>query len=93
MASSRSSPDQLEPWPSRAARPRLPAARTDDRLRARDAAALDAFLARLQRAAVRHGDETAWITDPVTVRGDGRGRPDELLVRVGKLLTDSRRSE
>lgn len=67
--------------------------RTADRLHAKNAATLDAFLARLHPAAVRSGDATASITDPITVRGDGRRLPDELPVRVAKLLTDSRKPE
>jgi hypothetical protein len=46
--------------------------RTSDYLQARNAAALDASLARIHPAATRSGDESAWITEPVTVRGGGR---------------------
>jgi len=68
-------------------------ARTDDRLHTENAAALDAFLAHLHPTGERSGDETAWITDAVAVRGDGRWLPDEMPVRVAKLLTDSRAAE
>lgn len=66
--------------------------RTADRLQADNAAALDAFLARLHPSAVRSGGTAAWITDPVRVRGDGRWMPAELPVRVAKLITDSKPS-
>jgi hypothetical protein len=66
--------------------------RTSDHLQARNAAALDAFLARMHPAAARSGDESAWITEPVTVRGGGRWLPRELPVRFAKLRTDSKSS-
>jgi hypothetical protein len=66
--------------------------KTSDHLQARNAAALDAFLARIHPTATRSGDESAWITEPVAVRGDGRWLPSELPVSFAKLRTDSKRS-
>ena len=63
--------------------------RTSDRLHAQNGAALDAFVARLG-AEVAAGDDSAWITGPVVVRGDGRWLPAELPVFVAKLVTRRR---
>lgn len=59
--------------------------RTADRLQADNAAALDAFLARLHPSAVRSGSRAAWITDPVRMRGDRRWMPAELPVESQRL--------
>jgi hypothetical protein len=60
--------------------------KTADRRHAANAAALDAFVARMHPTAARTGDETAWITDPFTVTWHSDTRP----VRLAKLVTDAR---
>jgi hypothetical protein len=64
---------------------------TDDKHEV-NAAALDAFVRRLAEPGdvERIGDDQAWITGPITVRGDGTWRPDVLPVHVAKLVRNLR---
>lgn len=66
--------------------------RTTDEKHARNRAAIEDFIARLAgRADVpRVGGPDGWISDPVTVRGDGQWMPTELPVHVAKLVTHTR---
>jgi hypothetical protein len=64
---------------------------TDDEKHAINARVLDDFLRRLNRTPPRrNGVAEAWITEPVTVRGDDKWLPRELPVHVAKLVTEIR---
>jgi hypothetical protein len=64
---------------------------TDDELHDANAKALDGFLDRLSNVPIdRTGPDDAWITGPITVRGDGTHLPSEKDVHVAKLVTNTR---
>lgn len=66
--------------------------RTMDEKHERNQAALEDFIVRLAGRAdlPRAGGSDGWISDPVTVRGDGQWMPTELPLHVAKLVTRKR---
>lgn len=66
-------------------------AATADLLQEQNAAALEAFVARLPNgASKRYVGEDGWIEGPWTLHGDGEWLPTEMLTYVAKLTTDLR---
>jgi hypothetical protein len=62
--------------------------KTDDRLKAANAFALEVFLQRLAPDGIERSESSdGWITEPISVRGDGKWMPRVLPVSVAKLVT------